>query len=107
MKNKAKILPEGKKTAVFQQVYPINEPYVYAAVVTEPNSQRIRYELIEPTLLEEEEKQLKEIKDILVEEIDVNLNEITLPYYRHNFSLERPFGWVRAMESRHGRPESH
>jgi archaeal flagellar protein FlaI len=76
MKNKAKILPEGKKTAVFQQVYPINEPYVYAAVVTEPNSQRIRYELIEPTLLEEEEKQLKEIKDILVEEIDVNLNEI-------------------------------
>jgi flagellar protein FlaI len=75
MKTKSKFTPE-KKTSVFREVYPIHEPYVYAAVVTEPNSQRIKYELIEPTLLKEEEKQLKEIKDILVEEIDVNLKEI-------------------------------
>ena len=75
MKAKSKSTPE-RKTSVFREVYPIHEPYVYAAVVTEPNSQRIKYELIEPTLLKEEEKQLKEIKDILVEEIDVNLKEI-------------------------------
>jgi len=75
MKTKSKPTPE-RKTSVFREVYPIHEPYVYAAVVTEPNSQRIKYELIEPTLLKEEEKQLKEIKDILVEEIDVNLKEI-------------------------------
>jgi len=74
--NTSEIVPERKKTSVFREVYPIHEPYVYAAVVTEPNSQRIMYELIEPTLLKEEEKQLKEIKDILVEEIDVNLKEI-------------------------------
>ncbi len=74
--NTAEIVHERKKTSVFREVYPIHEPYVYAAVVTEPNSQRIMYELIEPTLLKEEEKQLKEIKDILVEEIDVNLKEI-------------------------------
>ena len=74
--NTAEIVPERKKTSVFREVYPIHEPYVYAAVVTEPKSQNIRYELIEPTLLKEEEKQLKEIKDILVEEIDVNLKEI-------------------------------
>jgi len=75
MKTKSKSIPE-RKTSVFREVYPIHEPYVYAAVVTEPNTQRIKYELIEPTLLKEEEKQLKEIKDILVEEIDVNLKEI-------------------------------
>ncbi|UCC58784.1 MAG: type II/IV secretion system ATPase subunit [Candidatus Bathyarchaeum sp.] len=75
MKTKSKSIPE-KKASVFREVYPIYEPYVYAAVVTEPNTQRIRYELIEPTLLEEEENQLREIKDILVEEIDVNLKEI-------------------------------
>ena len=75
MKTKSKPIPE-RKTSVFREVYPIHEPYVYAAVVTEPNSQRIKYELIEPTLLKEEENQLKEIKDILVEEIDVNLKEI-------------------------------
>ncbi len=75
MKTKSKSIPE-RKISVFREVYPIHEPYVYAAVVTEPNSQRIKYELIEPTLLKEEENQLKEIKDILVEEIDVNLKEI-------------------------------
>ena len=76
MKNNTEIVPERKKTSVFREVYPIHEPYVYAAVVSEPNSQRIKYELIEPTLLKEEEKQLEEIKGILVEEIDVNLKEI-------------------------------
>ena len=76
MKTESNITPERKRTSVFREVYPIHEPYVYAAVVTEPNSQKIRYELIEPTLLKEEEKQLKEIKDILVEEIDINLKEI-------------------------------
>ena len=75
MKTKSKSIPE-RKTSVFREVYPIHEPYVYAAVVTEPNSQRIKYELIEPTLLQEEENQLEEIKAILVEEIDVNLKEI-------------------------------
>lgn len=66
----------AKKASVFREVYPIDEPYVYAAVVTEPNTHRLKYELIEPTLLKEEEEQLKEIKEILVEEIDVNLKEI-------------------------------
>jgi flagellar protein FlaI len=66
----------AKKASVFREVYPIHEPYVYAAVVTEPKTHRIMYELIEPTLLEDEEKQLKEVKSILVEEIDVNLNDI-------------------------------
>jgi flagellar protein FlaI len=75
METNSKIVSE-RKASVFREVYPIQEPYVYAAVVTEPNTHRIIYELIEPTLLEEEEEQLKEIKSILVEEIDVNLNEI-------------------------------
>ena len=68
---------QGKKPSVFREVYPIHEPYVYAAVVREPNTQRIRYEVIEPTLLKgEEESQLREIKAILIEEIDVNLKDI-------------------------------
>lgn len=60
----------------FREVYPIHEPYVYAAVFREPNSQRLRYEVIEPTLLKDEETKLHEIKAILMEEIDVNLKEI-------------------------------
>ena len=71
METNSKLVPE-RKASNFREVYPIREPYVYAAVVTEPNTHRIIYELIEPTLLKEEEEQLKEIKSILVEEIDVH-----------------------------------
>ena len=65
-----------KNPSVFREVYPVLEPYVYAAIVKEPETQKIRYEVIEPTLLEEEAEMLKEIKKILMEEIDVNLKEI-------------------------------
>ncbi len=67
---------QEKKPSVFREAYPISEPYVYAAVIREPNTQRIRYEVVEPTLLKEEKKHLKEIKTILIEEIDVNLRDI-------------------------------
>ncbi|MEM3443011.1 MAG: type II/IV secretion system ATPase subunit, partial [Candidatus Bathyarchaeia archaeon] len=67
---------EGKKPAIFREVYPIQEPYVYAAIIKEPETQKTRYEVIEPTLQKEEEKQLKEIKNFLMEEVDVNLKEI-------------------------------
>jgi hypothetical protein len=66
----------GKRASVFREVYPIHEPHVFAAIVTDPKTHQMRYELIEPTLLPEEEGQLKEVKTLLVEEIDVNLKEI-------------------------------
>jgi flagellar protein FlaI len=75
MKSESRSVQE-KKPSVFREVYLIQEPYVYAAVVREPNTQRIRYEVIEPTLLKEEADQLKEIKAILIEEIAINLKEI-------------------------------
>ena len=53
----------GKKASVFREVYPIDEPYIYAAVVTDADTRQLKYELIEPTLLADEEEQLKEIKD--------------------------------------------
>ncbi|UCE96744.1 MAG: Flp pilus assembly complex ATPase component TadA [Candidatus Bathyarchaeota archaeon] len=65
-----------KALSVFREVYPIQEPYVYAAIVKDPETQKIRYEVIEPTLRKEETQMLEEIKKILMEEIDVNLNEI-------------------------------
>jgi flagellar protein FlaI len=67
---------ETKKPAVFQEVYPLQEPYVYAAIVKEKETQKIRYEVIEPTLQKDEEKYLLEIKSFLMDELDVNLKEI-------------------------------
>jgi len=65
-----------KKTTAFREAYPIQEPYVYAAIIKDPETQKTRYEIIEPTLQKEEEKQLNDLKSFLMEEIDVNLKEI-------------------------------
>ncbi|MGQ9530346.1 MAG: type II/IV secretion system ATPase subunit [Candidatus Bathycorpusculaceae bacterium] len=75
---KPTIIIEGeiKKPTVFREVYPIKEPYVYAAIVKDPETQKILYEVVEPTLQKEEERLLKEIKAFLMEELDVNLKDI-------------------------------
>lgn len=65
-----------QKPSVFREAYPIEEPFVYAAVIRDPNTQKICYEIIEPTLLAEEEKQLKEIKSLLREEIDITPKDL-------------------------------
>jgi flagellar protein FlaI len=70
------VTEEGRKHAVFKEAYPIQEPYVYAAIIKEPETQKIRYEIIEPTLQKEEEDRLREIKRFLMEEVDVDLKEI-------------------------------
>lgn len=70
------ILNEVRKPTAFREVYPIQEPYVYAAIVKEPETQKTLYEVIEPTLQPEEEKQLGEIKKFLMEEVDINLKDV-------------------------------
>ena len=67
---------EEKRSSVFREAYPIYEPYVYAAVTREPTTQKVHYEIIEPTLLKEEEDRVREIKDLLMEEIDVGLKDL-------------------------------
>jgi archaeal flagellar protein FlaI len=49
---------------------------VYAAIVREKDTQKIRYEIIEPTLNPEEARYLTEIKNILMEVLNVNLKEV-------------------------------
>jgi flagellar protein FlaI len=52
------------------------EPTVYAAVVRDPVTQKIRYEVIEPTLLKEEQQYLDEIKTLLMEELSVSVKDL-------------------------------
>ena len=65
-----------RKFSAFREVYPISEPNVYAAVIRDPVSQKMRYEVIEPTLLREEQKHLGEIKTLLMEELDVSVKDL-------------------------------
>jgi flagellar protein FlaI len=80
---------DGRKPTVFREAYPIQEPYVYAAIVKEPETQKIRYEIIEPTLQKEEEEKLHEIKNFLKEEIDADLKEIETKEKAENYLREK------------------
>jgi len=83
------IKEEGRKPAVFREAYPIQEPYVYAAIVKDPETQKTLYEVIEPTLRKEEEKRLQEIKTFLMEEVDVNLKDIETREKAENYLKEK------------------
>ena len=63
-------------SSVFREVYPIAEPNVYAAIVRDPISQKMRYEVIEPTLLKEEQRHLEEIKTLLMEELEIRVEDL-------------------------------
>lgn len=65
-----------EKISLFREVYPIEEPYVFAAIVKDPETKKVRYRVIEPTLLPEEARMLEEMKNILMDEIDVGLKDI-------------------------------
>jgi len=80
---------EGKKPAVFREVYPIQEPYVYAAIVKDPKTQKIMYEIIEPTLQKDEKERVKEIKTFLIDELNVSLKEIETKEKAENYLKEK------------------
>jgi archaeal flagellar protein FlaI len=65
-----------KRPFNFKEVYPIQEPYVYAAIVKDPENQKVSYEVLEPTLQPQEEDYLSELKSFLMEELDVNFKDI-------------------------------
>jgi flagellar protein FlaI len=89
------IKEEGKKPAVFREVYPIREPYVYAAIVKDPKTQKIMYEIIEPTLQKDEKKRLKEIKTFLIDELNVSLKEIETKEKAENYLKEKTKETIR------------
>jgi len=65
-----------RKPPAFHEVYPILEPYVYAAIVKDTRNQKLAYEVIEPTLQPSEKAILVQVKRFLMDEVDVSFNEI-------------------------------
>jgi flagellar protein FlaI len=59
----------------FKEVFPLIEPYAYAAITHDPNTGGMLYYVIEPTLLEEDKALFSRIRDLLVEELDVDVRK--------------------------------
>jgi len=65
---------EGGRPRHVIRVWPINPPNAYAVLTMNPVTKEVVYEVQEPTLSEEEVKVLAEIKNHLVETLDVTLS---------------------------------
>jgi len=63
-------------TTTFRELWPLNEPYAYAALIEDPETRGLRYVIIEPTLLDEEKARLADIQSIMMEELDVDLRTV-------------------------------
>jgi len=59
----------------FKEVFPLIEPYAYAAITHDPTTGGMLYYVIEPTLLDEDVAYYKKIRALLVEELDVDLRK--------------------------------
>lgn len=60
----------------FKEVYPLQEPYSYAAISRDPKTGGLRYLVIEPTLRENEKQLLSKIKNVLMEELKADLRAL-------------------------------
>lgn len=72
----APVPQEVPQASSFKEVYPLQEPYSYAAISRDPQTGGLRYLAIEPTLRETEKQLLATIKTILVEELKVDLKSV-------------------------------
>ena len=66
----------AREAAAFKEVYPLVEPYAYAAITKDPKTLGLVYMVIEPTLQPGEREALEKIRSILIETLDINLNEL-------------------------------
>ena len=66
--------PESQKEIL--QEYKINEPFGYAAITKDPESHEFQYVVFEPTLTDQEKETFHQIRNFLIERIDVAMSEL-------------------------------
>ena len=62
-----------KRGLIFKEFYPVNPPFGFAGIQIDEETGALRYLVVEPTLTEEESHILNEVKDRLIERIDIPL----------------------------------
>ena len=58
------------------ETFKISEPFQYVVLTEDPASHEIQYEAFEPTLTENEKNCFQDIRNFLIEQIDVTLSEL-------------------------------
>ncbi|MHA2502639.1 MAG: type II/IV secretion system ATPase subunit [Candidatus Kariarchaeaceae archaeon] len=68
---------DAENMPILEETYPLIPPFAYAVILTNPSSKRTRYEVTEVPLSVEEERKYKFIKDVLIEELDVDFQVLS------------------------------
>jgi len=68
--------PVAQVPSSFKEVAQLIEPYAYAAITHDPNTGGMLYYVIEPTLLDQDRLLYSRIRDLLIEELDVDVRKI-------------------------------
>lgn len=68
--------PAQSAVSTFKEVYPLIEPYAYAAISRDANTGGLRYVIIEPTLRGSEGEFLARIKQLLTEELTLDVKSL-------------------------------
>jgi len=64
----------GSATLTFRDFYPVNPPFGFVGIEIDEDTGRLRYITVEPTLTDDEARILRELKEILVERMDIPLS---------------------------------
>jgi flagellar protein FlaI len=59
------------------EVYPVNEPYAYVRILYDDSTMEYIYEIIEPVLTAEEKELMEEVKEGVLERLDINMSNVT------------------------------
>lgn len=70
------IIAPSRVPSSFKEVYPLIEPYAYAAITRDTRTGGVQYFVIEPTLLDEEKQLYSKIRTLLLEELDVDVRKL-------------------------------
>ncbi len=70
------LIPQTSAVSTFKEVYPLNEPYAYAAISRDQETGGLKYSIIEPTLRPNEKELLARLKQLLVEELTIDLKTV-------------------------------
>jgi flagellar protein FlaI len=59
------------------EVYPVNEPYAYVRILYDDSTMEYTYEIIEPVLTADENDLMEEVKQGVLERLDINMGNVT------------------------------
>jgi flagellar protein FlaI len=62
---------------ILEETYPLIPPFAYAVILTNPVSKRVSYEVTEVPLSVDEDRIYQFVKDVLVEELDMDFNVLS------------------------------